>query len=259
MLMEYITQFIFILIIGAVVWLFHKQIAPYPEPRPMSENPHGELKSTLWLWLMALIITALRIFLTTPLLESMTGSRVFRELIQLPFLTVIYLAIPAIIVVKMNGWKAGDMGLNLSVKSKATAIGAVIFGLVTGLTAYLSRSTVMEVTIFPASVYLLLLYNNDFLEEFFHRGIILSKLETALGQTKAIFWGGILFGLTHIVFDIIMLGKKGIFFVIAAFLLQVLAGWLLGIIYMKTRSLWPGVTCHYLSNWLPAILFGTLG
>jgi membrane protease YdiL (CAAX protease family) len=33
-----------------------------------------------------------------------------------------------------------------------------------------------------------------------------------------------------------------------------MAGSLFGIVYVKTRSLWPGVACHYLINWLSAIL-----
>ena len=102
---------------------------------------------------------------------------------------------------------------------------------------------------------LILFYNNAFLEEFYHRGIIQSLLERSIGQGKAILWGGILFGLTHLAFDVSMLMQKnGILVVFLALLMQTLAGWLFGIIYMKTRSLWPGMVCHYLANWLPSIL-----
>jgi len=78
---------------------------------------------------------------------------------------------------------------------------------------------------------ILLLYNNNFLEEFYHRGVIQSKLERIVGQKKAILYGGILFGMTHIVFDITQLmGTQGILFVLFAFILQILSGWLLGIV-----------------------------
>ena len=103
------------------------------------------------------------------------------------------------------------------------------------------------------------MFNNDLIEEFFHRGIIQSKLERAIGQPKAILCGGILFGLTHVAFDITMLFGTGILLVLFAFVLQIMPGWLLGIIYMKTRSLWPGIACHYLVNWLPSILVGIFG
>jgi hypothetical protein len=38
---------------------------------------------------------------------------------------------------------------------------------------------------------------------------------------------------------------------------QGMAGSLFGIIDIGSRSLWPGVACHYLSNWLSAILAAT--
>jgi membrane protease YdiL (CAAX protease family) len=51
-----------------------------------------------------------------------------------------------------------------------------------------------------------------------------------------------------------LLETGGIGVVFAALLLQTMAGWMFGIIDMKTRSLWPGILCHYLANWLPSIL-----
>ena len=69
-----------------------------------------------------------------------------------------------------------------------------------------------------------------------------------------------MFGLVHVVFDATMLlAIGGALVVIMAVLLQTLAGWLFGIVYMKTRSLWPGMVSHYLANWLPSILLGVLG
>ncbi len=67
-------------------------------------------------------------------------------------------------------------------------------------------------------------------------------------------------GLTHVVFDVSALVETGgIVAVLSALLLQTMAGWLFGITYMKTRSLWPGITCHYLANWLPSILVAIAG
>ena len=106
----------------------------------------------------------------------------------------------------------------------------------------------------------MLLYNNAFVEEFFHRGIILAKFERAIGQGRAVFWGGILFGLTHAIFDLTVLIKsEGLIAVFLAMLMQTIAGWILGIIYIKNRSLWPGMACHYLGNWLPSILIRIFG
>jgi membrane protease YdiL (CAAX protease family) len=84
-------------------------------------------------------------------------------------------------------------------------------------------------------------------------------LERALGQGRAVVWGGILFGLTHVAFDISrLMASEGGLAVCLAVLLQTMAGWFFGIIYVKTRSLWPGIACHYSVNWLSAILAGLL-
>jgi membrane protease YdiL (CAAX protease family) len=98
------------------------------------------------------------------------------------------------------------------------------------------------------------------LEEFFYRGVLQAKLERGMGQMAAIVWGGVLFGFKHLALDITTLSEtNGYLAVFLALMLQTLSGWLLGIVYMKTRSLWPGIVSHYLGNWLPSILMGIFG
>ncbi|MBN2149287.1 MAG: CPBP family intramembrane metalloprotease [Anaerolineales bacterium] len=128
-------------------------------------------------------------------------------------------------------------------------------GLGSGSIAYFTGQSNISIQLLPLGEILLLFYNNAFLEEFYHRGVIQSLLERLLGQRLAILCGGILFGLTHIALDYSALGQTGgILAICSALLLQTMAGWLFGLIYLKTRSLWPGIICHYLANWLPSIL-----
>jgi membrane protease YdiL (CAAX protease family) len=135
-----------------------------------------------------------------------------------------------------------------------------VFGLVSGCVAYFTGQSNISIQVLPLGALLVLFYNNAFLEEFYHRGVIQTLLERALGQPKAIFWGGILFGLTHIALDMsALLQTGGVIAVFLALMLQTMAGWMFGIIYMKTRSLWPGILCHYLANWLPSILVALVG
>ena len=257
--MDILWRVIFILAIGSFVWFLHRGIGKYPDPLPRANNQTKEIKEVLFLWAIAVIIPIIRIYSFSPWLEELVSNRTIRELIQLPLLSIPYLLLPLYIVLKLDGWKINDLGLSLKCRSKSIAISAIIFGLITGGTAYITNEAVIGIESMPAGVLILLLYNNDFLEEFFHRGIIQAKLERAFGQSKAVFWGGILFGLTHVVFDLSQLLETGIIFVFFAFVLQTMAGWLLGIVYMKTRCLWPGVACHYLANWLPAIMKGIFG
>jgi hypothetical protein len=107
---------------------------------------------------------------------------------------------------------------------------------------------------------LIALYQNIFLEEFFFRGVIQSKFERAWGQNKAWILGGVIFGLIHIINDYflpLILGEVfGTVIIVGslALVMQILNGWFLGILYMKTRNLIPCIIVHFISNYLTAIL-----
>ncbi|MFC1995032.1 CPBP family intramembrane glutamic endopeptidase [Chloroflexota bacterium] len=99
----------------------------------------------------------------------------------------------------------------------------------------------------PVSVLLWALYVTAFVEEFFFRAIIQGKLERALGQNKAWFYSGILFGLAHLATNFFVRGLDivpGVLELVA----QIIAGWTFGIIYMKTRSLLPSFAAHYVTD-----------
>ncbi|MBN2430909.1 MAG: CPBP family intramembrane metalloprotease [Acidobacteria bacterium] len=240
--------------IGSLVWLLHRAIGRYPTPLPRCDEPGRTIRHVLLLWGLALAVPVLRIFMLDPWLQEVLTDRTWRELVQVPWLTLTYLALPLLVVLRLERWTRHDLGLTWRTQSWGVALFALGFGLTSGVVPFATGQAVIGVEALPAGTLLLLLYNNDFLEEFFHRGVIQSLLERAIGQKRAVLWGGILFGLTHVVFDITRLGETGVAFVCSAVLLQTMAGWFLGIVYMKTRSLWPGVVCHYLANWLPAIL-----
>lgn len=54
-----------------------------------------------------------------------------------------------------------------------------------------------------------------------------------------------------------LLDTGGLVAVGLAMVLRGMAGSLFGIFYIKARTLCPGVACHYLINWLSAILAAT--
>ena len=254
--MDLVWRLIFCLTVGSLILILHKWIGKYPAPFPASPEPKKEIRGVFFLWIIAVIIPILRIFILTPWLSGFINQRFFEELIYLPIHAAFYIAVPYFYFIRTGSWSALDLGLTWKVKSWSVALFAVGLGGISGITAFISNQVVISSDPITAGTLVLLLFNNDFVEEFFHRGIIQSKLERALGQQKAIIIGGILFGMTHIAFDIAHLLDTGILFVFLAFVLQTMLGWLLGIIYMKTRSLWPGIACHFLVNWLPSILVG---
>jgi membrane protease YdiL (CAAX protease family) len=257
--MDILWRIIFSLSIFSLILALHKWIGKYSKPLNKSINPGKEIKEVLLLWIIAVIVPIIRMFILTPWFNEFISQRFFLELAYVPMIAIAYIIIPVYIVMIRGKWKSIDVGLTWKVNSLSVAIFAITLGVMSGLIAYISNQAVIGSDPLSAGTLLLLLFNNDFIEEFIHRGIIQSKLERVFGQRRAIIFGGVLFGLTHIAFDFSMLLDTGIIFVFFAFLLQTMLGWLLGIIYMKTRSLWPGVACHFFVNWLPSILVGILG
>jgi membrane protease YdiL (CAAX protease family) len=89
--------------------------------------------------------------------------------------------------------------------------------------------------------------------------VIQGKLERALGQNKAWFYSGILFGLIHA--SVNFLGQQWYrhgecaINAVILLLLQTVAGWVFGIIYMKSRSLLPSFLAHYFADGRLASIF----
>ena len=96
------------------------------------------------------------------------------------------------------------------------------------------------------------MYQPAFIEELFFRVIIQGKLEHSLGQNKAWFYSGILFGLIHAPVDFFgpQFYAHGSDYVNSGLLLlsQIVAGWIFGIIYSKTRSILPGMIAHFMTD-----------
>lgn len=245
---------IFVLLVG----LLHSAIGHYPAPLPQSPSPRREVVEALLLWGAALLFSALVTRAVSPRLERVFPDGTNRQLVLLPLYTLVWV-VPFVLATRVKGWTPAEMGLTWAVRSREAVWFALAFGVISGIVAYASGRTVMGLKPLAAGELLLLVYCNAFVEEFYHRGVIQSLLERALGLMPAVWIGGLLFGLTHVVFSATMLGGQGGGAVISALALQTAGGWILAIIYAKTRSLWPGVACHYLVNWLPSILARLLG
>ncbi len=258
-MLDLVWRFLFTVAVGSLVWLLHSYIGEYPNPLPRSENPRRDIWEALFLWGVAIIVPVLTIFILTPQLDQAISDSTTRQLLRAPLLTIPYIILPLFLVLKVNRWTAKDFGLTWKSQSRSVTIFALAVGFGSGGIAYMTGQANISIERLPVGELLILIYNNAFIEEFYHRGVIQSLLERSIGQSKAIWLGGILFGLTHLVFDLSVLRESGIMFVFFAVLLQTMAGWLFGIIYMKTRTLWPGIACHYLANWLPSILTTILG
>jgi membrane protease YdiL (CAAX protease family) len=238
-----------------LIWILYRFIGTYPIPLPESQNPERDILMVLFLWGVAVIFPILMACCISPIFDRVMTSRALNQLAQMPLRSVPYVLLPFIMIIRPRRWTASDLGLSLRNRSSSVTVFAMAVGLGSGIIAHLTGQSNISIATLSGGELLLLFYNNAFLEELYHRGIIQGLLERVVGQRKAILWGGFLFGLTHVFFDINALWKTGgILVVLSAILLQTMAGWLFGIIFIKTRNLWPGIICHYLANWLPSIL-----
>jgi membrane protease YdiL (CAAX protease family) len=246
--------------LSVLVWLLHSRVGSYPAALARSDQPRRDFYMALSLWGVGVIVPIGMIFLVEPLFERLSFSQATASLATAVIRTAPYLLLPLFLVIRPHRWRRSDVGFTWKTHSPDVAIFAVAVGLASGALAYLTGLANIGIQALGWLELGLLVYSNAFLEEFYFRGVIQSLLERAAGQPRAIWGGGILFGLTHVVFDIqALLASGGALAVLFAVLLQTLAGWLFGIIFMKTRSLWPGMACHYLGNWLPSILAGLSG
>lgn len=217
-----------------------KEVGEYPAPPPHSEVPRKEYIETVIYTLIVISYSVVNIFFLDRLADSFC--------IELCFSTIIFLLIPLVYVRNRDHWTSKEFGIASKVKSRRIVIISIIsytyFGFFNTLT--------FEISWFVLLIYF---YSNAFLEEFLFRGIIQSKLERACGQNKAIIFQAFLFMLIHIPVNsshFYLDSNYTRFF--SAFALQLINGIIFGLIFLKTRNIWIPVICHYLNNWLGAIM-----
>lgn len=247
-------EILYLLIFAGLVWLLDRDIDSYPPSLPRSNNPRQAIGILFLLWVLALGVNAVRLIIINPWYAAQAIPPALQELINLPLITLPFLGVPLYLSLKIDGCVPADLGLTCKSRSTAVTIFALSFGVISGAMAFWTGETVVGVEALSAGVLLLLFYNNASLEEFYYRAIIQNRLERVFGQRRAVFSAGLIFATVHVFLDYQALAGEGSVAVLVAFLLQTLGGMLLGLIFIKTRALWPGVLCHYLVNWLPSIL-----
>jgi membrane protease YdiL (CAAX protease family) len=246
---------IFLIIFAGFVLLLDRDIDPYPSRFPESNKPGREIIVICLLWGIALFMNALRQLVLVPFLSSAVNQPDLRELIYLPILSLPFLFFPLYLSLKIDHYSPIELGLNWKSRSSGVVIFAISFGVISGAVAFWTGATVVGITSLSAGALLLLIYNNAFIEEFYYRGVIQNRLERIISQRWSVIVGGVIFASSHILLDYKVLANNGgLNSILFALSMQILGGWLLGLIFIKTRTLWPGVICHYLINWMPSIL-----
>ena len=222
-----------------IFFVLHRWIGKYPTPLPLSKDRKREILETIALWVFSVVVATIFLLSRTPD-ELAAPSNELWGLMSLVTLAP-YIVVPLLFVLLVNKWTAKDLGFSMPSARSVTIFAIAVFAVIGIIPIFLGMEPI------PVSDLLWALYVTAFVEEFFFRAIIQGKLERALGQNKAWFYSGILFGLAHLTTNSFV---RGLDIVPGAFMLanQIITGWIFGIIYMKTRSLLPSFVAHYVTD-----------
>jgi len=229
----------------AIVAAMHYWIGSYPEPFPKSNEKKREIFEVIGFWFLAMAASTIYILQKTP--AELNTPTTELQLGHMAFAVFPWLILPLLYVVFRQKWRASDLGCVLPRSWPMVLFALVLFG-------FAGTERLFDETLapLPLSFLFIAVYQPAFIEEFFFRVILQGKLERALGQTQGWFYSGILFGLMHVPVDFFgpQFYAYGENYVNASFLLlsQIIAGWIFGIIYSKTRSILPGMLAHYFTD-----------
>jgi membrane protease YdiL (CAAX protease family) len=235
-----------------IVALMHFKLSAYPQALPIEANTRRGILETLIMWAISVaVLTAIVFSDFAAKMDAPSAG----TLLQFVLITAVpYVLIPVVYLGLVKNWTLEDYGFRKPLPgSRAIIIFSVLLFALSG------ALPLMNSGFSPAPVMMLVfaLWQPAFIEEFFFRGVIQSRLERVIGQNKAWIYGGILFGLAHFVFNFYI---RDMDLVTGLLQLagQITSGWMFGILFMKTRSLLPGILAHYLTNGVLASLIATI-
>jgi membrane protease YdiL (CAAX protease family) len=232
-----------------VLWIVYKRLGPFPPPLEPVQNPKREVSEVTVLYAISFILSIIFWTWGLPDVPIMPGVSLNLRFFVIMIMTVI-------LEFGIHRRNPRDLGLVGFAKSGVrVALFLILFTIIWGaLKFFLAPSTE------PAGPLLFLywLLTPAFFEEWEFRSVYQTKLEKSIGQERAWIASGVMFGLFHIPTDFFgyfweLGGYDPIFSVLALFL-QILLGFILGIVFTKTRSIWPVIASHFLFNFFGMVL-----
>ena len=227
----------------AIIYVMHRWIGSYPEEYKKSIEPRREIAEVAIIWFIAM--AAMSVFVLSQDLADLLEPSVPVILSFVGWLIVPMLILP-IVIVWRQGWRAAELGFRRPT-SKWMVVFALALFAIPGVLKALGDSEPVAWSFLAIAV-----YQPAFIEEFFFRVILQGKLERVVGPTRAWFWSGILFGLAHA--PTVFFGPQFLAldesYINASFQLVtiIIAGWIFGLVYAKTRSIFPGMIAHFFTD-----------
>jgi len=229
----------------AIVYVMHRWIGWYPDQWKTSVNPKREIAEIGVFWLLAMIASTA--FLLTRSQEELSVPTTAVALEHMAYAVVPWLILPLGYMALVRKWRWHDFGFTLPKSWPMIVFGLALFGLAGMLPVFNSSFEPMSWAFVAIAA-----YQPAFIEEFFFRVIIQGKFERVVGPTKAWIYTGILFGLAHVPVDFFgpqfYANGESYLNAFVVLLTQIIGGWIFGLIYAKTRSIFPGMLAHFMMD-----------
>jgi membrane protease YdiL (CAAX protease family) len=158
------------------------------------------------------------------------------------------LLLPTVIAVAAFRFRAGEMGLTATPRDLLLGVALAAIGIAIGLSAFATGGhpgLMWESSPLPAVTAAIGLQSliNGIPEELAFRGVIFSRLMPWLGRPgNALAISSMVFGLAHVPSYLAAGNSLGLSLAIGLF--GLLPGLLLGYVFYRTRSIWPGAIWH---------------
>jgi len=237
----------------ALVLISDRKLGPYPSPLPQIRQRQRELIEAFMLWAIDVILISY--FFLSLYLQSLP----YPELLITSYISISPTLLTSLILppVFLRFWRRTQerqaLGLGFKIFWRPAAL-LIILMTLSGFMVFLIRGGYL----FPFPQLVWRLVSPSFEEELIYRGGIQTKLERATSPRAAWFIGGVLFGLVHVPTDffgfIWVYYGRSVINSLSFLFTQITFGWLIGIFFIKSRSLYPCVIGHYLFDFLPDIL-----
>ena len=246
--MNYIGRLIlilFIAIVAVVLYLWGE----FPHKRRETKGLVSQKKVLVILVGGQFLFLSLGIYVLAPLINGWGANYYF---VYIVLATLLLVVLPFLHIDRFDRWSLRDIGFNRKILLPKLAL----FATISYVIYTIIRIFALAPAYFPFWIILLMFYSNAIIEEYFNRGIIQSKLETIYDPKHALLLQTIIFTIIHVPANLAnFLENQDIFLLVTQFVFQIIHGFIYGLLYMKTKNIWPSIICHYFTNWLAPIIF----
>jgi membrane protease YdiL (CAAX protease family) len=174
---------------------------------------------------------------------SLVASKAVNAALAVPLLLF-----PTLVAIAVFRFRAGDVGLTASPRDLLLGLALAVIGIGVGLGAVAAGEhpgLIWESAPLPAVTAAIALQSlvNGVPEELAFRGVIFSRLMPWLGRPgNSLAISSMIFGLYHVPLNVAGGNSLGLSLAIGLF--GLLPGLLLGYVFYRTRSIWPGAIWH---------------